>query len=82
MDQSLWQSIWAPLRPDQRHHAVHHGGGGPHQGGGGNYEHGDLVDSRADFCPQQATVAAKTLAKAAWVLRAFMGRALPLMRIL
>ena len=43
---------------------------------------GILIDSREDFRPQRAAVVAKTSAKAAWVLRTFRGRSLPLMRTL
>ena len=40
------------------------------------------MDSKADFRPQRQAVTAKTSAKAAWVLRTFQGRGLPLMRTL
>ena len=43
---------------------------------------GILIDWKADFRPQRQAVAAKTAAKAAWVLRTFQGRGLPLMRTL
>ena len=43
---------------------------------------GILIDHKADFRPQRQAVAAKTAAKAAWVLRTFQGRGLPLMRTL
>ena len=43
---------------------------------------GVLIDDKADFRPQRWAVAAKTASKAAWVLRTFQGRHLPLMRTL
>ena len=43
---------------------------------------GVLIDNNADFRPQRRAVAAKTAAKAAWVLRTFQRRDLPLMRTL
>ena len=43
---------------------------------------GILIDAKADFRPQRAAVAARTAAKAAWVLRTFRGRSPPLMRTL
>ncbi len=40
------------------------------------------MDSRGDFCPQRAKAAAKTLAKASWVLRMFATKDLSTMRTL